>query len=342
MLSLLPRFLGELGLLDLLFEIGELVPALVVAEFLLDRLHLLVEIVFALGLLHLALDARADALLDLEHRNLALHQPEHLLQARGDRQRLQDRLLVGNLDGEMRSHGVGELGVIRDLLDHADDFGRDLLVELHIALELVDDRARQRFGLDLSRRRYPRARPLPPSKYSSRSVYFFTCARAAPSTSTFTVPSGSLSSCRHAGKRAGVVDGIRRRIVVGGVLLRRQQNERVRAHHFFERLDGLLAADEQRNDHVRENNDVPQRQHRIGPAFAGRQDRFGFGGTCHGPTSLLLCTSITTRRMRCHNGLPLAGKGLRTTPCPRPQGRVRDPARFSLRDCSYALFIRTL
>ena len=72
-----------------------LVPALVVAEFLLDRLHLLVEVILALGLLHLALDARADALLDLQHRDLALHQPEHLLQALGDRQRLQDALAVG-------------------------------------------------------------------------------------------------------------------------------------------------------------------------------------------------------------------------------------------------------
>ena len=86
------------------------------------------------------------------------------------------------------------------------------------------------------------------------------------------------------------IDGVGRRIVVGGVLLRREQDERVRAHHFFERLDRLLAADEQRNDHVRENDDVPQRQHRIGPAFAGCQERLGFGGACHGPTSLLLCT----------------------------------------------------
>ena len=89
-LRLLARFLGELGLGNLLFQIGQLVAAFVVAELLLDRLHLLVEIIFALGLLHLALDARADALLDLQHRDLALHQPEHLLEARGDRQRLQD------------------------------------------------------------------------------------------------------------------------------------------------------------------------------------------------------------------------------------------------------------
>ena len=148
-LRLLARFLRELGALDLLFELGEFVLAVLVAQLLLDRLHLLVEIVLALRLLHLPLDARADALLDLQHGDFALHQAEHLFQALGDARRLQDHLLVGNLHGEMRSHRVGELGIVLDLLDHADDFRRHFLVELHIAFELVDDRARQRFGLDL-------------------------------------------------------------------------------------------------------------------------------------------------------------------------------------------------
>ena len=130
-------------------SLGELVAAFLVAELLLDRLHLLVEVVLALGLLHLPLDAGADALLDLQHRDFALHQAEHLLEPLGDRRGLQDRLLVGNLDGEMRGDGVGELGVVLDLLDHADNLGRHLLVELHVVLELGDDRARERLGFDL-------------------------------------------------------------------------------------------------------------------------------------------------------------------------------------------------
>ena len=75
-LRLLAGLLGELGLLDALLELGSLVAAvLAVAELLLDRLHLLVEIVLALRLLHLALDARADALLDLQDGDLASIKP---------------------------------------------------------------------------------------------------------------------------------------------------------------------------------------------------------------------------------------------------------------------------
>ena len=70
---LLAGFLRELGLLDLVFELGEFVATFLVAQLLLDRLHLLVQVVLALGLLHLALDARADALLDLQTRRF--HSP---------------------------------------------------------------------------------------------------------------------------------------------------------------------------------------------------------------------------------------------------------------------------
>ncbi len=63
--GLVAGLLRELGLLDLVFQFGELVATFLVAQFLLDRLHLLIEIVLALGLLHLAFDPRADTLFHL-------------------------------------------------------------------------------------------------------------------------------------------------------------------------------------------------------------------------------------------------------------------------------------
>ena len=76
--GLLARLLRQLGLLDLGFELGGLVLAvLALAQLLLDRLELLVQVVLALGLLHLPLDAVADALLDLQHADLGLHVAEH-------------------------------------------------------------------------------------------------------------------------------------------------------------------------------------------------------------------------------------------------------------------------
>ena len=267
-MRLLARLLRELGLLDLVFELGELVLAFLVAELLLDRLHLLVEVVLALGLLHLALDARADALLDLQHGDFALHQAEHLLQPLGDGRRLQDHLLVGNLDREMRGDGVGELGIVLDLLDHADDFGRHLLVELHIVLELGDDRARKRLGLDLLADGVRKHDGVGFVVFGAVGVVLDLGARSALD-QHLDGAVGQLEQLQHARERADLEDRTGRRIVVGGVLLRCEQNEGVGAHHLFERLDRLLAADEQRHDHVREDDDVAQRQHRISPGFAG-------------------------------------------------------------------------
>jgi hypothetical protein len=50
----------------------------------------------------------------------------------------------------MRGDGVGELGIGSSICETAaTTLGRDLLVELHIALELADDRTAQRLDLDL-------------------------------------------------------------------------------------------------------------------------------------------------------------------------------------------------
>jgi hypothetical protein len=51
-------------------------------------------------------------------------------------------LPVGNLEGQVRGDRVGELGIVLNLLDDADYFGRQLLVEFHVALELGGGRAR--------------------------------------------------------------------------------------------------------------------------------------------------------------------------------------------------------
>jgi hypothetical protein len=301
-LRLLPRFLGKLGLGNLLFQIGELVAAFVVAKLLLDRLHLLVQVILALGLLHLALDARADALLDLQHRDFALHQAQHLLQALRDGQRLQDALAIGDLDGEMLGDLIAQLGEISDRLNHADDFGGDLLVQLHIAFEVGHDRARQGFGFNrigvgvLERDR-------------GRLVIFaavgiFLHARALePFDQHLHGAVGKLQELQHAGERTDLIDRIRAWIIVGRVLLRRKQDQRVVLHHLFEGADRFLAADKERHDHVRENDDVAKRQHRIRMAFAENDGWPGFWGR-HGLFLLFCPLARSPLRLRNRHKVP--------------------------------------
>jgi sirohydrochlorin ferrochelatase len=65
---------------------------------LLDRLHLLVQIVLALRLLHLALHAVADLPLHLQHADFAFDQRQDALQTLRHVGEFKQRLLVRNLD----------------------------------------------------------------------------------------------------------------------------------------------------------------------------------------------------------------------------------------------------
>ena len=282
-MRLLAGFLRELGLLDLLLELGQLVATFVVAELLLDRLHLLVEVVLALRLLHLTLDAGADPLLDLENGDFALHHAEHLLQALGDGRDLEDRLLVGDLDGEMRSDGVGELGRLVDLGHRGHDLGRDLLVELHVVLELGHHRAGKRLGLDLVAERIRKSLGLGLVIFVRAGIgLHLGPARALDQHLHGAV--GQLQELEHVGQGADLVDRIRCRIVIRRIDLGCQKDVTVPLDHLLKRADRLFAADEERHDHVRKDNNVAQRQNRIGSGRAWN-NRLTWLRLCHETTS---------------------------------------------------------
>ena len=78
------------------------------AELFLNRLHLLVQVVLALALLHLLLDAAADALLDVQDVDLALDDAEDLFQADLDVANLEDALFFGKLQGHVGRDRVGK------------------------------------------------------------------------------------------------------------------------------------------------------------------------------------------------------------------------------------------
>ena len=253
--------LREPGLADPLLELGDLVAAVLeLAELLLDRLHLLVQVVLALGLLHLALDPRADPLLDLEDADLALHEAVQALQALGQRVGLEQLLLVRDLEREMGGHGVRELARIVDLAQRDQDLGRHLLVELHVLLELGDHGARQRLELarvggDVGQHLGVRLEEL---RIVDEAVDLG--ARVALDQHLDRAV-GQLEQLQHARDRADPIDVVGAGIVLAGILLRHQQDLLVVAHHLLERPDRFLATDEQRHDHVGEDHDVAQRQH---------------------------------------------------------------------------------
>ena len=104
-------FFGQLGLVDLGFQFSHFVLAfLAVAQFLLNSLHLLIQIILALRALHLGFDAGFDLFLDLQNGHFALHQAIDLFEPLAHCEGFQKFLLLINLDPEMPCDKVSKFG----------------------------------------------------------------------------------------------------------------------------------------------------------------------------------------------------------------------------------------
>ena len=254
-------FFRQLGVFDLFFELGDVVALVRIAKFFLNGLHLLIQIVLALCLLHLTFDTRTNLFLDLQNRDFAFHQCVDALKALGNRGGFKHVLLVGDFHRQVRSDGIGQLRVILDLANGAQNFRRDFLVELHIALELRNDRAGQCFKLIFGAGCIRDALDF---GFEIIRVFDIACnfRAGAAFDQHFDSAVGELQQLQYGRKRAYLIDGIGRRIVVAGVLLSGKQDLLVGAHDFFKRRDRFLAPDKQRHDHIREDHDVAQWQNR--------------------------------------------------------------------------------
>ena len=263
-LGLFAGLLAELGRRNLFFQLGQLVAAiLAIAQLLLNGLHLLIQIVFALGLLHLGLDARLDLLLDLQDGHFALHQAIDLLQPLGGVERLQQFLLLVQRDAQVPADQVGQARGIAGFRDGRDNFLGDVLAHLDVTLELLGYGAGQRgagvgVALDLGQG----------FAGSLEIVVIVDKARDAHAFASFDQHlDGAVrqfQQLQDIGQYAGAENSIGRGLIHGGILLRGQQNRAVLLHHRLKRADGFLASHEQRHDHVREHHDVPQGQDRMG------------------------------------------------------------------------------
>ena len=76
---------------------------------------------------------------------------------------------------------------------------------------------------------------------------------------------GQAQQLEDGSKRADLEDVVRRGLVGLRLLLRGEEDILVVRHRFFQGGDRLLAPHEERHHHVREHDDVAQREERHGP-----------------------------------------------------------------------------
>ncbi|MNZ50770.1 hypothetical protein D3C78_685640 [compost metagenome] len=232
---------------------------LALAELLLNGLHLLVQVVLALAALHLLLDPATDALLDLQQVDLGIQQTEHMLDPAGQVGNLEDFLLLLDAQRHVRRHGIDQARRIVDTAQRAQHLGGHLLAQLHVLLELTQQAAAEDFRLALGK-----VALLDQAHFGA--CMGFAIDEALDRTALATLDQHldrairQLEQLQHAGHGAHLVQRLRGGIIVRRVLLGQQQNLLVCAHRRLKRLDGLFTPDEQRDDHVRIDHHITQRQ----------------------------------------------------------------------------------
>ncbi|MNI40862.1 hypothetical protein D3C73_950980 [compost metagenome] len=127
--------------------IGFAGPAFLVAKLLLDRFHLLTEIILFLRLLHLLLHPLVDLAFEFQHLTLIVEDIQQLLQTFADINRLQDLLLILDLERQMARNDVGQPARLFDIRYGGERFGSDFFGEGDVMLELVQHGAHQGIAL---------------------------------------------------------------------------------------------------------------------------------------------------------------------------------------------------
>ena len=104
---LLPGFVRHLGVVNPSLQFIQFIGGVIqFPQFLLNGLHLLVEVVLALTLLHLLFDATANALFNLEQIDFRIHQAQQVIQALTQGRNLQNALLLLQINAHVGRYGV--------------------------------------------------------------------------------------------------------------------------------------------------------------------------------------------------------------------------------------------
>ena len=183
-------------------------------------------------------------------------------------------LLLLKLQRQMSGDGVGQATGILDAGDGGQHFRRNLLVQFDELVKLGNHGAAHRLDFVIFNTRLNERNG---SGHEDRGLHLdgFDAGALRPFDQHLDGAVRQLEHLQDVGQATYAIKIFRFRLILGSRLLGDQQDVLAGFHGHFERLDGFGAADEQRDDHVRENDDVAQ-----AAAAAVRR----FPGACWGST----------------------------------------------------------
>ena len=174
---------------------------------------------------------------------------------------LEHLLLLLELQGHVGSNGIGQTPRLIDARQRGQDLRRNLAVQLDVVLELGNQRALEhvRFaGRDIQL-------VLDEGDVGGKELGCPGLGQIGPRAALdehLHRAIRQLQQLQNRGQRTDPVDVLEGRLVHIGLLLGDEQNLLAGLHRLVQRLNRTRAPHKQRNDHVRVNDHIPQRQDR--------------------------------------------------------------------------------
>src|SRR5690606_16148152 len=132
---------------DFFLELFDVCAIFALTQLFLDGLDLFVQVVIALALFHLLLDATTNALFNLKDVDFGFELRQQVFETSRDFGNLEHVLLLLELKWKMGRDGVGQTAGVVNAAQRSKNFLWDLFVELDVLLELGNYGATQGLGL---------------------------------------------------------------------------------------------------------------------------------------------------------------------------------------------------
>ena len=241
---------------DFCFQRVQLAAFVFFAQFFLNRFHLLIQVILALGFFHLTFHAATDAFLDLHDVEFGFQLSQQKFQTLNNAGGLQHILTLLQFQLQMGGNRIGKTAVVIDTADGTDDFGRDFFVQFRILLKLSQQGTAQglNFGIVLVAVFINRL-----NMGQKQSACFVNRQRARTTDTFYQHFNGTirqLQNLQNLGNRTGLVQIFSFRVFCIRVKLGQQENRIIISHCRLKGCNRFRTTDEQRQYHMRIHHDI--------------------------------------------------------------------------------------
>ena len=234
---------------------------LAAAQFLLNGLDFLVEVILFLGALHLPLDARLDVAVHAQLFNFNFENADQVMQALDRIEDVEQHLLLFNRQLQVGRDGVGEFAGLFHANGGSHGFKIERLLQLDVLLKQAGDALHDLFD-DLGHFGFDGVDAQGSDKEAVGVDNFCGLGALDAFDQHLDVAVGHFDALHDVADGAGGEDVLLRRLILPGIVLGGKKDFAIAGECFFQGAHAGFTADHEGSHHVRKDDHIADRHHR--------------------------------------------------------------------------------